>query len=125
MLDDSAHDIAGRGVLTPPRSRSAVNRSSAYLVMLGWHGLVIFGYFVLLSQQSGLRVSHGNSPWEDMWIFGVYVGAPAVLGALLVGLVILRRLLARTRIRSAIVLGTAAASPILVFVAAVAGTAPR
>ncbi|WP_405105486.1 hypothetical protein OG559_18760 [Micromonospora sp. NBC_01405] len=111
--------------MTPPRSRSAANRFLAYLVVLGWHGLVIIAYFVLLYQQSGMRESWGNSPQEDMLIFGVSVGAPVLLGTLLGGLVLLRRLLARSRINSAVVLGTAAASPTLLFVAAVAGPALR
>ncbi|WFE26128.1 hypothetical protein O7623_22625 [Solwaraspora sp. WMMD791] len=89
--------------------------------MIGWHGSVVLAYFVILDQQSGLRVAHGNSPCEDMAIFGVYVGAPALLGTLLTGLILLRRLLARNRIRSSFALGTAAASPILLLAAAVAG----
>ncbi len=123
--DAGARDTADRGLVTPTRSRSAANRFFAYLVMLGWHGLVIIAYFVLLEQLSGVRESGGNSPQEDMLILGVYVGAPALLCTLLVGLILLRRLLARSRISSAIVLGTAAASPTLLFVAAVAGPVLR
>ncbi|MEU9509864.1 hypothetical protein AB0D32_26700 [Micromonospora sp. NPDC048170] len=93
---------------------------SAYVVMLGWHGLVIVAYFLLLDRQSHTRVNYDHSPWEEMWIFGVTVGAPVLLGTLLTGVILLRRLLARSRING-IVLGTAAASPMLLFVAVAAG----
>ncbi|MEU4779974.1 hypothetical protein [Micromonospora sp. NPDC023633] len=125
MRSADERDTAARGPVRPPRSRSAGNRTFAYLVMLGWHGLVIIAYFVLLDRQSGMRVSYGNSPWEDMLIFGVTVGAPVLLGTLLAGLILLRRLLTRSRINSAIALGTAAASPTLLFVAAAAGPVLR
>ncbi len=118
--DTGERAIADRSRVTPPGGRSATNRFFAHLVMLGWHGLVIATYFTLLDRQSGGRKSWGNSPQEDMLNFGVYVGAPALLGTLLAGLILLRRL-PRSRISSAIVLGTAAASPTLLFVAAVAG----
>ncbi|GLY24102.1 hypothetical protein [Micromonospora sp. NBRC 101691] len=113
-------DTSDRDRVTMPRSRSAATRVLAYLVMLGWHVLVIIAYFVLLDRQSGMRVNYGNSPREDMLIFGFY-GALALLVTLLVGLTLLRELLAESRINSTIVLGTAAASPTLLFVAVAAG----
>jgi DMSO/TMAO reductase YedYZ heme-binding membrane subunit len=117
-------DTADRDPVTLPRSRSAANRVFAYLVMLGWHGLVIIAYFVLLDRQSGMRVNYGNSPREDMLIFGFY-GALILLVTLLAGLTLLRDLLEESRINSAIVLGTAAASPTLLFVAVAAGPVLR
>ncbi|XTZ14266.1 hypothetical protein ACQSSU_22580 [Micromonospora echinospora] len=88
--------------------------------MLDWHVLVIIAYFAVLDRQSGLRVSYDSSPREAMAIFGVYIGAPTLLCTLLVGLILLQRLLANSRINSAIVLGTAAASPTLLSAAAAA-----
>ncbi|WP_146167557.1 hypothetical protein [Micromonospora sp. MH33] len=85
---------------------------------------MIIAYFVLLDQQSGIRESWGNSPQEGMLTFGVYVVAPGLLVTLLVGLILILRSLARSRISSAVVLGTVAASPMLLFVAAVAGLWP-
>ncbi|MFF3868923.1 hypothetical protein [Micromonospora sp. NPDC001898] len=72
---------------------------AAFTVMLGWHALVIIAYFVILGRQSTLRVRYDNSPFEDMLILGANT-APVLLG-------------------------TAAASPTLLFVAAVAGPALR
>ncbi|PSK67602.1 hypothetical protein B0E53_00412 [Micromonospora sp. MH33] len=122
--DAGERDTADRVPVTPNRSRSAANYSFACLVLLSWHGLVIIAYFVLLDQQSGIRESWGNSPQEGMLTFGVYVVAPGLLVTLLVGLILILRSLARSRISSAVVLGTVAASPMLLFVAAVAGLWP-
>lgn len=122
MRNAGERDTADRGdPAAPPMSRPAANHIFAYLVMLGWHGLVIIAYFILLDRQSGMRVNYGNSPQEDMMIFGVYVGAPVLLCTLVLGLILLGRLLERSRINSAVVLGTAAASPTLLFVTAAAG----
>ncbi|WP_416904300.1 hypothetical protein [Micromonospora echinospora] len=112
-------DTSDRDRVTMPRSRSAATRVLAHLVMLGWHVLVIIAYFVLLDRQSSMRVHYDSSPREDMLIFGFY-GALVLLVTLLVGLALLRELLAESRINSTIVLGTAAA-PTLLFVAMAAG----
>ncbi|WP_320065539.1 hypothetical protein [Micromonospora sp. RTGN7] len=94
---------------------------AAHTVMLGWHGLLIVGFFVILGRQSGLRgPSYGNSPQEDMLILGVGI-APVGIGTLLAGLVLLRWLLAWGRIGSMFLLGTAAASPTFLLVAVAAG----
>lgn len=85
--------------------------------MLGWHALVIIVYFVILARQSTLRVRYDNSPFEDMLILGADT-APVLLGTLLAGLFLLRGLLAGRRISSAVVLGTAAASPTFLLVVA-------
>ncbi|MFB6394216.1 hypothetical protein [Polymorphospora lycopeni] len=98
---------------------------SAYLVMLGWHGLMVVAYLVLVYQVSGTGELGDNSPREDMLVFGAYVIAPALVATLLVGLLLLRWLPARSRTSSAVVLGTAAASPALLLAAAVAGLVLR
>ncbi|MFJ6196932.1 hypothetical protein [Micromonospora sp. NPDC092111] len=94
-----------------------LDAGAAYTVMLGWHFLVFIAYIVILDLQSTVRVWYDNSPFEDMLILGVNT-APALLGTLLVGLLLVRSLLA-SRISSAVVLGTAAASPMFLLVGAV------
>ncbi|WDZ84545.1 hypothetical protein [Micromonospora cathayae] len=120
MWNAGERDTADRSPAAPPGSRSAANRIFAYLVLLAWHGLVVVGFLVLVDRQSGMRVNHGNSPQEDMWIFGVTIGAPVLFGTLLVGLTLLKKLLTSSRITSGIVLGTVAAAPALLFVAVAA-----
>ncbi|WP_434739442.1 hypothetical protein [Micromonospora sp. SH-82] len=109
--------------MLPAGRRSAASRVVAHVVLFGWHGLVIIVYLALLDRQSSMRESWGNAPKEDMMIFGFQVGVPMLLGSLLVGLVLLRRLMAGNRINSAVVLGTVAAAPVLLCVAVLAGQA--
>jgi hypothetical protein len=118
-------DTADRDPVTPPRNRSAANRVLAYLVLLGWHGLVIIAYLVLLDRKrSEPRVGYGYSPWEEMLILGAH-GAPILLCTLAAGLTLLWDSLTQSRINSAIVLGTAAALPTLLLVAVAAGLVLR
>ncbi|WP_416900980.1 hypothetical protein [Micromonospora echinospora] len=120
MQDASERDAAGRDRVTMPRSRSAATRIVAYLVMLGWHVLVIIAYFVLLDRQPRTRVNYGFSRQEDMGFLGI-PGALVLLGTLLTGVTLLQELLTESRINSTIVLGTAAALPTLVFAAVAVG----
>ncbi|GLY21878.1 hypothetical protein [Micromonospora sp. NBRC 101691] len=120
MQDASERDTAGRDRVTMPRSRSAATRVFAYLVMIGWHVLVVIVYFVLLERQPRTRVNYGPSRQEDMGLLGI-PGALVLVGTLLTGVTLLQELLAESRINSAIVLGTAAALPTLVFAAVAVG----
>lgn len=113
-------ETGGQDPATPPGKRSAGHRFPAYLVLLGWHGLVVLGYAVLLVGLPGVGENDDNSPREDLLIFGATVGAPMLLGTLLVGLILLL-ILTRSRISSALVLGTVAATPMLLAVAMFAG----
>lgn len=126
MRSVGERDAAAGRPVAPPGNRSVTNRVLAYLVLLGWHGLVIIAYFVLLDRKrSEERVGYGYSPWEETWIFGVTIGAPVLLCTLLTGVSLLREFLPESRIGSAIVLGTAAASPMFLFVAVAAGPVLR
>ncbi len=51
-------------------------------------------------------------------MFGVFIGAPTVLLAFVVSLVIMGMLAAKFRIRSAVLLGTVAATPALLMLSA-------
>jgi hypothetical protein len=119
--DASKRDTVAKGLRTPPRRRPAVSYFVACLLLLGWHSLVIIGFIDLVRRQSGWRVTYDSTPQEEMLIFGVQVVAPGLLVTLLVGLYLIWQPLARSRISSGVVLGTLAASPMLLFVAAAAG----
>lgn len=90
-----------------------------YLVLLCWHGLVIVAFVAVVDRQSGVRgPSYGYSPREEMMLLGVRT-APVFFCTLLVGVFVLRGLLRKSRVRSAVLLGTAAMWPTLLLVAAV------
>lgn len=91
---------------------------AAYLVLLCWHGVVIVVFLAVVDRQSGLREgSSGSSPQEEMMLLGAGT-VPGFLCTLLVGAFVLWGLLEMSRVRSAVLLGTAATWPTFLLVAA-------
>ncbi|SBT40766.1 hypothetical protein [Micromonospora auratinigra] len=101
----------------------------AFLVLFGWHLMVITAYIVVLNQQSHERVRYDDSPWDKMMIFGVTVGAPLLLVTLITGLILLWLFPIFPRkwgkIGWPVIRGTLAATPLLLLVVAIIRDVPR
>lgn len=105
------------------------NPVRAFLVLLGWHLLVIAAYIVVLSRQSHERVRYVDSLWDRMLVFGVNVGAPWLLVTLIAGLILLWLFPSfphkRGRIGWPVIRGTLAVTPLLLVVVAIIRDVPR
>jgi hypothetical protein len=94
------------------------NPGLAFLVCLAWYAAIVVGFLsyanrlpdVTPDDCTGFCVSDRGG----MLMFGLFMGAPSLFVALLVSLVVLGLVIARTRMRSAAVVGSLAASPALV-----------
>jgi hypothetical protein len=108
--ESSAGQLLGR-----PRT---ANPGLAVLACLAWYAAVVLVFLWYVHRLSGVPDECGFSSCvsdrDGALLTGLFFGAPALFGSLLVSLVVLGILAAKSRIRSAMVLGTLAASPAFV-----------
>ncbi|MEV4724264.1 hypothetical protein [Micromonospora humida] len=108
MQETDTHDTVKRDPVPP------------FMVLLGWHLLVVAAYVVVLSRQSHERVGHDESPWVEMVIFGFTVGVPLLLVPLITGLILLWLFPSfpskRGQISWPVIRGTLAATPLFLMV---------
>jgi quinol-cytochrome oxidoreductase complex cytochrome b subunit len=107
---------------------ATANPGWGFLVCVAWYALVIAAFLEFLARQPDVSASDcaGTECSTDRYgwfMFGMFIGAPAVFVAFVVSLAIMGLLAARSRIRSAVLLGTVAAFPALLLLCAVLGLA--
>jgi hypothetical protein len=106
---------AGRRSDPPPIT---ANPGLGFTVCVAWYALVVAAFLAVLARQSDVSAPDcaGTDCFTDRfgWLMvGLFIGAPTVFVAFIVSLVVLGLLAARSRITSAVALGTAAATPAL------------
>ena len=98
------------------------------MVCVAWYALVIAAFVGFVARQPDVPASDcgGTECFTDRfgWLmFGMFIGAPTVFSAFVVSLVIMGMLAAKSRFRSAVLLGTVAATPALLLLCAILGLA--
>ncbi|MEU5906554.1 hypothetical protein [Micromonospora sp. NPDC047527] len=102
--------------LSPPRWPGLVRMADpriSFLVLIGWYAAVVVAFGLFLGTLSGaVPADCGevcDSERSRMLLIGLYVALPAMFLALLVSLASLAVLASRTRIGSAVLVGTLSA----------------
>jgi hypothetical protein len=109
-----------------PHSRSAI-LGPGLLACLTWYAAIVLAFLILVARQSDARPAEIDcapmacvSDRDGLALLGFFYGPPALFASCLVSVTILALLAAWTPIRSAVVLGTLAATPALALFAYVA-----
>jgi hypothetical protein len=109
---------AERSIQQSSERGKTANAGLAFLVCLAWYGVVVLAFLWYADSRSNVVPEACDDSLcfsqRDGWLtFGLFFGASTLFVSLLVSLLVLGLLAARTRIRSAAVLGSLAASPVL------------
>jgi hypothetical protein len=112
---------ANRRSDSPSHARG--NPGWGFLVCATWYALVIAAFVGFVDRQPDIPPigCSGTECFSDRFgwfMFGMLIGAPTVLLAFIVSLVILGVLATKSRIRSVVLLGTVAATPALLMLSA-------